>query len=339
MQTVLVTLAALTGAVALLVLVRRLVFSGRSVPGAVLEQDLEGRIVVVTGANDGIGKATARILARAGCTVVMACRSEDRALGAVREILGDSPSVGEERLRFIHLDLADLASVRSFAHELRRTLGRLDVLVNNAGIAIDTSLGLTRDGIEAVFQTNHLAHFYLTSLLEDLIVESDARVINVSSHGHRLCTTPAHLDDVTSPMTGPGAGFILYARSKLANILFTRELDRRLKSTHPGYRGDVFALTPGRVYTPIWRKNIPWWGLWYFKLARHFFMRTEREGASTSVYCALAPELQGRGGAYLDDLAFRDPSPLARDDALARRLWSMSEEHLGISFLPEDQHS
>jgi NAD(P)-dependent dehydrogenase (short-subunit alcohol dehydrogenase family) len=196
-----------------------------------------------------------------------------------------------------------------------------------------SSLGLTKDGIETVFQVNHLGHFYLTHLLLDMIVHSNGRVVNVSSYGHHLCTDPTCFGDVQSAMTGTKARYVLYSRSKLANILFIRELQKRLKARHEGFQGDVFAVSPGRVYTSAWGKMTPKWLKPFFWVLGKLTMSTPLEGATTTVFCAIAPTLQGRGGAYLAGCAVKEPSELARDDDLAGRLWRGSETLLGIQFL------
>ena len=234
MKTWLKFLSGTVFAVAGMRLIRKYILAGRPLPADVLAQDLSGKVAIVTGANDGLGKATTTILAAMGCTVVLACRNAAKARAAIEDILAHDSTIRREQLRYIHLDLADLESIRAFATQFRTEHARLDILVNNAGVGVTSALGVTGDGIEAVFQINHLGHFYLTHLLRDLIVQHDARVVNVSSFGHRYRRDPACFDDVRSAMKGSGCRFFLYTRSKLANILFTRELQKRLRRAFPG---------------------------------------------------------------------------------------------------------
>jgi len=320
-------------AVAGLRLFRKLVLAGRRLPDEAASQNLAGRVVIVTGASDGLGKAPAKILAAMGAEVVFACRNAGRAQAAIEETLRHSPSIRRDQLRFMPIDLADLSSVRAFAEQFRAAYARLDVLINNAGVGttgVKGTQGVTRDGVEAVFQVNHLGHFYLTRLLQDMIVQCNGRVVNMSSFGHRLCADPACFDEVQRARPGARNGYWLYGRSKLANILFTRELQRRLTAEFPQFKGDVFAVNPGRVYTSVWGKTFPHWSKPLMAAVGWLTMKTPLEGAATSVFCAASPTLQGRGGAYLSNCAISNPSPLAKDDTLARVLWEKSERLLGF---------
>ncbi len=227
----------LVGLIALVLLVitfpvlRALLFGGRPIAASALAQDLTRRVVIVTGANDGVGKATVEVLANMGCTVVLGCRSRDKAQAAIKDLLSRSDRIDEKQLHFIALDLADLSSVRAFAEQFSARFSRLDTLINNAGVV--TAAGVTDDGVETVFQVNHLGHFLLVHLLLDPIVAYHARIINVASHGHRLCRGTDVFDNVTHEITGAKARIFPYARSKLANILFTRVLQRRLRAAFP----------------------------------------------------------------------------------------------------------
>lgn len=309
-------------------LLRKHVVTGRRLPDEVLSQDLSGRVILITGASDGLGKATAKILAAMGAEIVFACRNAERAQAAIEETLRYAPFIRREQLRFLRIDLADLNSVRVFAEQFRAAYPRLDVLINNAGVGTTATLGVTQDGVEAVFQINHLGHFYLTYLLRDMIVKHDARVVNVSSFGHRLCSDPACFDDVRRAHSGLRAGYFLYARSKLANILFTRELQRRLTAAFPQFKGNVFAVNPGRVYTGAWGKMFSRWLSPFFAVLGWLTMKTPLEGAATTVFCAIAPTLREHGGAYLSNCALSTPSPLAQDNAQAQTLWEKSERLL-----------
>ena len=275
--------------------------------------DLKHRVFIVTGANTGIGKATARELARRGAHLFLACRSEEKTLPVIHEL---RLATGNDDVEFLPLDLADLESVRrAAAHFLARKLP-LHVLVSNAGLAGN---GLTRDGFELTFGTNHLGHFLFTLLLVDsLKASAPARIVNVASRAH-YGAKGIDWAAVRRP-TASRSGLQAYAESKLANVLFSRELARRLRGTGV----TTYALHPGVVASDIWRR-IPWGVRGLVKL----FMISVEEGAATTLYCATAPELAGETGQYYDSRKETKPSKLAADDALAAELWKRSLEWTG----------
>jgi len=276
--------------------------------------DLTGRAFLVTGANTGIGLATARALAERGGRVTVACRSPEKGTAAVAGIVA---ATGNQAVRFLRLDLADLDSVRAAAADFLARDEPLDVLVNNAGIA--GRRGLTADGFELMFGVNHLGHFAFTLALLDRIRQSaerggGARIVIVSSDAHYQARGVdfAQVRRRTRAITGMPE----YAVSKLCNVLFAQELARRLT----GAGVTSYALHPGVVASDIWRR-VPW-------PVRPLLTRrmlTVEQGARTSLYCATAPELAGQSGRFYDDCAAREPSPVATPD-LAGRLWEQSEE-------------
>ena len=276
--------------------------------------DLTGRAFLVTGANTGIGLATARALAERGGRVTVACRSPEKGTAAVAGIVS---ATGNQAVRFLRLDLADLDSVRAAAADFLARDEPLDVLVNNAGIA--GRRGLTADGFELMFGVNHLGHFAFTLALLDRIRQSaerggGARIVIVSSDAHYQARGVdfAQVRRRTRAITGMPE----YAVSKLCNVLFAQELARRLT----GAGVTSYALHPGVVASDIWRR-VPW-------PVRPLLTRrmlTVEQGARTSLYCATAPELAGQSGRFYDDCAAREPSPVATPD-LAGRLWEQSEE-------------
>jgi NAD(P)-dependent dehydrogenase (short-subunit alcohol dehydrogenase family) len=278
-------------------------------------RDLAGRLIVVTGANTGIGRSTAQKLAGRGASLVLACRSEDRARPVLDSILAEG---GEAR--FVLLDLADLASVRRCAAEIER-LGRpVDVLLNNAGLA--GHRGVTRDGFELTFGTNHLGHFLLTMLLaRPLRAAAGARVVNVSSQAH-YDAKGIDFEALRRP-TRTITGVPEYEVSKLANVLFTEELARRAGAGGP----HTYAVHPGVVASDAWRR-VPWPIRPLMKLR----MISNDEGARTSVHCATSPAVAGETGRYYDECRPKEPSPLAHDAALARRLWDKSVEWTGADW-------
>jgi retinol dehydrogenase 12 len=268
------------------------------------------RVALVTGANTGIGRETARVLAQRGFEVILACRSAERADAVVHAIRRET---GGARVEGLTLDLASLASVRRAAATFLGSGRPLHVLLNNAGLA--GSRGSTEDGFEIAFGVNHLGHFLLTRLLLDRLIESaPARVVTVSSSAHYQATG---IDfEALTRSTRSLTGVREYRVSKLANVLFTKELALRLDGTGV----DAFALDPGVVATDIWRR-IPW----PIRPLVTRRMLSLAEGSRTSVHLATADEASLGSGDYFVDCAPRAPSALAQDDALAAELWRRSE--------------
>jgi dehydrogenase/reductase SDR family protein 13 len=270
-----------------------------------------GRTFLVTGANSGIGRAMAVSLASAGGHVILAGRSVERMEPALAEIRAAGP---RHDPKFLLLDLADLASVRRAADTVLSAGGPLDVLVNNAGIA--GTRGLSRDGFDLTYATNHIGPFLLTELLLPRLLESAAgRIVNVASaaHLHAKEIPWSVLERRTTPRR---SGFLDYAVTKLMNVLHARELARRLSGT----RVTTYAVHPGGVATNIWRA-LPWPVQWALKL----FLLTSEEGARTPLYCAIDPDLAGRTGRYYDRCREARPNPLTEDAELARELWTRTE--------------
>ncbi len=272
--------------------------------------DQAGRTFVVTGANTGIGRTTAIGLARAGATLWLACRSADRTRPVIEEIV----RTGGNEPRFVELDLGDLDSVRSCSRVLLSSGSPIHGLINNAGLAVRR--GTTTQGFELMFGINHLGHFLLTALLLKRIEESaPSRIVNVSSSAHYRCKR-FDWDSLRKPARSLTT-IKEYSASKLANVLFTRELARRLH----GRKVTAYALNPGFAASEIWRalpRPLP-------ALMKPFMISNEA-GAMTSLHCATAPELAGRSGLYYDSCLEREPSKLALDDDLARELWKKSLE-------------
>ena len=286
---------------------------------------MDGRVAVVTGANSGIGKETAGGLAALGATVVLACRNEERAAGAVAE-LRHRGVAGE--LETVALDLADLGSVRACAEDLGSRFERLDVLVNNAG-GIWSSRRLTAQGFEQTFGVNHLGPFLLTRLLlSRLVLAAPSRIVNVSSFGHHFAVMGMRFSDLQSEH-----GYVsleAYSRSKLANLLFTRELARRLA----GSGVLVNAAHPGAVRSGFGMEGdlggIQGLGN---RVVRAFEISPEA-GARTSVFLASSPALGDRSGGYWVRRRPGHASRQARSDAAAARLWQVSEQLLADAGFP-----
>jgi NAD(P)-dependent dehydrogenase (short-subunit alcohol dehydrogenase family) len=268
---------------------------------------------VVTGANSGIGKAACQALTRLGATVVMVCRDPARGEAALEEVATLAGPENPPQLEIT--DLSSMAQVRALAGRLER-LDRIDTLINNAGLIMGEHR-TTAEGLELTFAINHLAPFLLTTLLLDkLTASAPARVITVSSRAHHRARLD--LDDLHQ-----ARGYrsrLAYANSKLANILFTRQLAERLEGT--GVTAN--CLHPGVVATGYAREGslLERWG---FRLARPFLLSPEK-GADTIVHLATAPEVMECSGAYFADRRQITPSAAARDQATARRLWQVSED-------------
>jgi retinol dehydrogenase-12 len=279
---------------------------------------LRGKLCLVTGANSGIGKATALGLARLGATVVLACRNSERGSAAKRDIVEESAS---RDVSLAVVDLANLDSVRSFANDFRHKFSRLDVLVNNAGIYSSKRV-VTVDGFESTFQVNYLGHFLLTNLLLGLLkARAPSRIVNVSSEAHR--TGHINFDDLQGQRRY--RGWTAYAESKLANILFTHELALRLEGTGV----TVNSIHPGTVRTNFARSNGGIIGLGVKLFAP--FMLSSEEGAKTVVWLASAPHLQQVTGKYFANQSERFSSRESYDTEVAKRLWEVSGELVGLA--------
>jgi NAD(P)-dependent dehydrogenase (short-subunit alcohol dehydrogenase family) len=280
------------------------------------EGPMSGQVCVVTGANSGIGKAAALTLARFGAEVILVCRDSARGAAARAEIAA-AAAAGQPRLEIA--DLSSMTEVRDLAGR-QSAQGRLDVLINNAGLVLGERR-TSADGFEYTFAVNHLAPFLLTNLLrEQLAGSAPARVITVSSAAHRGARL--NLDDLQ--LAGHFNGWRAYSNSKLANILFTTELARRLTGT--GVTAN--CLHPGTVNTGFGRdgSRLLRFGL---DLGRRF-LRTAGQGADTVVYLASSPDVAGATGGYYVNRKLRTPSRAARDQATARRLWEISAELTGL---------
>jgi retinol dehydrogenase-12 len=272
-------------------------------------QDLAGRTFLVTGANTGIGRVTAIELARRGGTVTLAGRSEER----TRPVL-DAIAAAGGRASFLALDLGDLASVERAAKTYLDSGDRLDVLINNAGLA--GQRGITKDGFELQFGTNHVGPFLFTKLLLPRVREGRApRIVNVASRAHYRAKG---IDwEAQREKTRTISGFPEYCVSKLCNVLFTKELARG----KAGGAVHSYSLHPGAVGTDIYRRL-----RWPLTAIVGLFLISEEEGAKTTLHCATSAEVAGDDGLYYDECRQKTPSRLAQDEPLAKTLWDLSEE-------------
>ena len=286
--------------------------------------DLTGKTAIVTGANSGIGLETARELARKGAQVVLACRNEQKGAAALDDIRKDGAS-GAVELR--SLDLADLGSVERFATGFSERYERLDILCNNGGVMVPP-LGWTKDGFETQFGTNHLGHFALTGrLLPKLLAAPAARVVNVSSTAHRAGRID--FDNLDGKKRYGAIGF--YGQSKLANLLFTRELQGRFEAA--GANALAAAAHPGWTGTNL-QANAP-----LARMLNPLLSQAPPDGALPTLYAATAEGVKGDeyyGPSRLFEMwgspKLAGKSARAQDDEVARRLWSCSEELTGVSY-------
>jgi retinol dehydrogenase-12 len=282
--------------------------------------DMTGRTCLITGATNGIGRAAARALARLGAGLVLVGRDRERGERVVDEICRES---GNRDVALLVADLSSQAQVRQLASEFLAAGRPLHVLLNNAGV-VNLHRETTVDGRETTFAVNHLAYFLLTELLLPRLKESaPARIVNVASDAHAQAGGRLDFEDLDSSRSY--SVMRVYGKSKLANILFTRELARRLEGSgvtanclHPGFVGSNFARNNGVIADVVMTLLRP-------------FARSPEKGAETAVYLASSPEVEGVSGGYFVDCRAREPRDFARNDEDARQLWEVSERLCGLA--------
>ncbi|XP_053476230.1 retinol dehydrogenase 12 [Ictalurus furcatus] len=279
---------------------------------------LDGKTALITGANTGIGKETALDLAARGARVILACRDVEKGEEAAAEI---RRRVGGAQVEVRELDLADTYSIRAFAQRFLQEVSHLHILINNAGVMMCPYMK-TADGFEMHLGVNHLGHFLLTSLLIGVLKRSaPSRIVIVSSLAHYFGWIRFH--DLHSQ--GSYNSGLAYCQSKLANVLFTRELACRLT----GSNVTVNTVHPGTVMSDLVRHST----LMSLAFALFsIFLKTPQEGAQTSIYCAVAEELHSITGKHFSDCAPASVAPQGRCDETARRLWDVSCDLLGIEW-------
>lgn len=279
--------------------------------------DLSGRTFLVTGANVGIGRALAEALAARQAHLVLACRSEARAQPVLDTLRARHPALD---VTLLLVDLSELASVRAAAATFLATGRPLDVLVNNAGVA--GTLGISSEGFDLTYATNHLGPFLLTNLLVPRLEKStEARIVNVASGAHYGVKT---IDwSVLAPRTAARrSGFRDYAVTKLMNVVHARELARRLAGTSV----TTYSLHPGAVASNIWRA-LPGPLQWVIKP----FMLTNEQGAQTPLYCATSPDVRGASGRYYERCREKAPNSIAESETLGAELWERSHRLTGTA--------
>lgn len=284
--------------------------------------DMKHKLAVITGANSGIGKATALDLAGRGAFIVMVCRNEERALKAQREIIEKTGNTGVE---IVLSDMGLQFDVRKAAETISGRFDKVDVLINNAGL-FPSKRQETPEGIERTFAVNHLGYFLLTNLLMDKLEASEkGRVINVASDAHKASAPYFDLDNLMlkegyNPMKA-------YALSKLCNIMFTRELAKRTATSSV----TSYALHPGMVNTRLASEAS--WLLKFLYFIGRPFMRSPAKGAETVIWLATAEEdeIGAESGTYFKNKKPAKPASVARDDELCKQLWEISEQFCDLS--------
>ncbi|HAH58025.1 MAG: oxidoreductase [Lentimicrobiaceae bacterium] len=291
----------------------------------------KGRIAIVTGANDGLGFQTTLALSKTGMKVVMACRNQEKGDKAREEIIRQVP---EANLELMHLDLSKLSSVHAFAKEYKQKHEQLDLLINNAGIMIPP-YELTEDGFESQLGVNYLGHFLLTGLLLPLLEKaSGSRVVSLSSNAHK--NGKIHFDDLN--FKKKYAAFAAYSQSKLACLIFAKELQRRLDKS--GSKVLSVAAHPGMSDTSLF-KHVPGFVTILFGwLIRLLMAQTAEDGAMPTLYAALGNDIQG--GDYIGPGGWQEwkgkpvkvkGTKLSEDKEVAKKLWKESGKLTGCKFL------
>ncbi|XP_068174204.1 dehydrogenase/reductase SDR family member 13-like [Antennarius striatus] len=280
---------------------------------------LTGKTVIVTGSNTGIGKATALELAKRGARVILACRNKERAEAAAFDIRRESGNPG---VVFLQLDLASLKSVRAFANNFLQSEPRLDILINNAGVM---SAGRTEDGFDVALGVNHLGHFLLTALLLERLQRcGPSRVVTVASCLHRFGRIDFPLLASRKDCGGgraPWHSQQAYCTSKLCNVLFTRELANRLEHSSV----TCYCLDPGVVSTELSR-HVSWWQRLLWMPLEKLFLLDPGAGSQSTLHCALQEGIEPLSGRYFSNCAPQQVGAKARDDAVAKKLWEVSEK-------------
>lgn len=292
-------------------------------------EQLTGKTAIITGANSGIGLEAAKVLAERGATIVMAVRDTEKGEAARQLILNDNK---EASLSVMKLDLADLSSVRTFADSFKRQHNSLDLLINNAGV-MTPPYSKTKDGFELQFGSNHLGHFALTGLLLPLLKNTPgSRVVSLSSLAHK----GASIDFDNLDGTKGYKPMKFYSQSKLANLLFAQELDKRFKQY--GLQSMSLACHPGISATNLFKfgkRDAPK----FLKTLMHNFLQPPDMGALPTIYAATDPNL--KGGEYIGPdgkgqrkgyPALDTPHASAGDEAVSRKLWEVSEKLTGVTF-------
>ena len=281
---------------------------------------LDGKVVIVTGANTGVGLCTVIDLARRGAIVIMACRNMNKGEQALEQAKKES---GSKDLVLLKLDLSTLKSVRDFAKEFLSRYSKLHILINNAGIMM-CPYSKTEDGFEMQIGTNHFGHFVLTNLLLKVLKESaPSRVVTVSSIGHQF--GKMDFEDINFEKR-PYSKLAAYGQSKLANILFAKELHNKVKD----HGITSYALHPGSVNTELGRYDFG--ASIYYSTFGLLYGRTPVQGAQTSIYCAVEEGLEAKSGGYFRNCGLTKSTADSCNEGHMKKLWELSEQLTSTEF-------
>lgn len=319
-------LIGIPGLIALLMFLLRMWMQGPT-KGSDNTKKLDGKLVVITGANTGIGKETVKDLAKRGARVIMCCRDLTKAEEAAKDIRKES---GSDLVEIMQLDLASLKSVRKCAETLIEKEDKIDILINNAGIMMCPDWK-TEDGFDMQMGTNHFGHFLFTEKVLPLLRKSAAsgehpRIVIVSSLAHTAARNGIDFDDINYEKNFDSMQ--AYAQSKLANVLHCKELAKRLENTGIS----VYSLHPGVINTELGRHfyaKFPKFCLPFFKCTQ-WCIKTPYHGAQTTLYCCLEDKIEGESGNYYSDCARKDASAQGQDAEAAKKLWELSEKMVGL---------
>ena len=279
--------------------------------------DMTGKVVVVTGANSGIGFWSAKMLADMNAEVIIGCRTLQKAKEAKERM--EKESGRSIKIVPLEVDLSSLKSVLEFTREVKSRYEKLDVLINNAAVMrIFSKEDYTKDGLEMMMGVNHISHHLLTRELIELIRRGGkgSRVINLTAVGHKLVST----NFVENLMGHNVSGIVQYCNSKAANILFSLELQKRVGAC-------IFSLHPGNIETHI-NRDMPHWLFPFFRVIQKLFLLSPKEGALSTIFLASDPSLQNSCGKYWEGCSMSDEAPVVRDQELAKKLWDKTEEIL-----------
>ncbi|MDR9419777.1 SDR family oxidoreductase [Gracilimonas sp.] len=273
---------------------------------------MQNKLCIVTGANSGIGFETTKALAREGAYLVMVCRNEDKARSAKQDIIDATGIAGVD---IVLCDFAIQSEIRKAVQQIKANYDKIDVLINNHGF-LASERNETVDGLEETFAVNHIGYFLFTNLLLDhLKAAESARIINVASEAHRA----GEFDPDNLQLETGFQPYKAYGNSKLFNILFTKELAKRLKDS---------SVTANSLHPGVVASNFGQSGTWLMSLLYTIgkpFMRSNKKGAETSVYLATSDEVEGVSGRYFKNKKETTPTRIARDDEAAKELWEISE--------------
>eukprot|EP01080_Neovahlkampfia_damariscottae_P002382 gene2382-2847_t len=307
-------------------------FNGSSTADQVTKDvNLEGKVVIVTGANAGLGKETARAMANTGATVIMAARNQEKAKSAKEEL--EKQIKNPKNLHLIELDLGDFKSIENFISEFKKLNLPLHILINNAGV-MATPQQKTKDGFEYQLGINHYGHYKLTMGLLPIMVETskkekdfEGRIVCLSSAAHTM--GKFDFDNLHWEKEGTYGPWVAYGRSKLANVLFARALNRRLVKDKINITAN--ALHPGGIMTDL-QRDLP--AIQYYGMAAlgTFLFKSIPQGAATTCYVATSDQIKGKGGLYFDDCNISETIAAGNDEELQEKLWSVTEKETKVEY-------